>query len=147
MIAVNELAHGVLNPPSQQLLEATNVPHPDPRDIPSSAAPTSASPAPPVGAAAPVSTTAPPAPGTLLTSADGTVTASCQPGGAYLQYWSPNPGFESDDVARGPAPVASITFEGSGGGVVMHVSCNSGVPVAQVTSVPPEVGSSRSPDE
>jgi hypothetical protein len=146
MIAVNELAHGVLNQPNEQLLEATSVPRPDTGDSPSPAASTSASPA-PVDAAAPVSSTAPPAPGTPLTSADGTVTASCQPGGAYLQYWSPNQGFEADDVARGPAAVASITFEGSAGGVVMHVSCNSGVPVAQVTSLPPEVGSSRSPDE
>jgi hypothetical protein len=147
MIAVNELAHGVLNPPAEQLLEATGVPQPDTGDSPSSPTPTPASPSASVGTAAPVSTTAPPAPGTLLTSADGTVTASCQPGGAYLQYWSPNQGFEADDVARGPAAVASITFEGSGGGVVMHVSCNSGVPGAQVTSLPPEVGSSRSPDE
>jgi hypothetical protein len=149
MIAVSELAHGLLNPPAQQLLGASVVPqqgnrphegsrqHEGIRALPSAAptpspATSSMAAAPPAGGA-----TQPATAGTLLTSADGTVTASCQPGGAYLQVWSPDQGFEADDVARGPATVASVTFEGSGGGVIMHVSCSSGTPVAQVTAIPP----------
>jgi hypothetical protein len=69
--------------------------------------------------------------------------ASCQPGGAYLQYWSPDQGFEADDVSRGPAAVATVTFEAPSGGVVMRVSCTSGTPSAQLAALPPD--SSESP--
>lgn len=136
IIAVNELAHGLLSQPSQQLVGANARESHDPAAAPSSALPSPS----PAASAVPVATAADPqgAAGTFLVSAAGSVVASCQSGGAYLQYWSPDQGFMADDVARGPAAVASVTFEGPGGGVVMRVSCSSGTPVAHVVAVPPE---------
>lgn len=81
------------------------------------------------------SPSASPSPGTLLTSPDGSAEAVCMAGGAYLSYWSPQPGFEIDDVMRGPAPVASVTFQGTSGGIDMNVSCHGGVPVKRLVSL------------
>ncbi len=58
--------------------------------------------------------------------------AECQTAGAYLLYWVPDQGFQADEVYRGPASVASVTFRGAGATVVLHVSCNSGTPVAHL---------------
>jgi hypothetical protein len=70
----------------------------------------------------------------LLTSRGGTAAASCASGLARLLYWSPAQGFEADDVSKGPARVASVSFTDSNGGVVMRVACTSaGVPVAHVS--------------
>jgi hypothetical protein len=69
---------------------------------------------------------------TLLQSPDGSVMAECQPAGAYLLYWSPDQGFQADDVHRGPAAVARVTFEQlPNNEAVMQVSCKGGKPVAQ----------------
>jgi eukaryotic-like serine/threonine-protein kinase len=65
-------------------------------------------------------------------SADGSVMATCQSAGAYLLYWSPDQGFVADNVNRGPANPASVVFRGSGGGVVMQVTCSGGTPTATV---------------
>jgi hypothetical protein len=81
---------------------------------------------------------------TLLSSADGSVLASCQSGGAYLVYWSPDQGYTAGNVTRGPASVASVTFSNTAGGVVMRVSCTSGTPVAHVFSISPQPSPSRS---
>ena len=149
IVAVNELAHGLLSQPAQQLV-GTKVSERHTTARPSSSPVPSLTPVPTRRAATrgpvtPAVTAAPPAPaGTFLSSPDGSVVASCQPGGAYLQYWFPDPGFESDDVARGPAAVATVTFESSGGGVVMRVSCPSGTPVAHLSSISPEPSPSRS---
>src|SRR5215469_5006055 len=143
IIAVNELAHGLLSQPAQQLV-GTKAHESRPTAPPSSPPAPSVTPSPtssaaPGGSATPVASVAPQAaPGTFLSSPDGSVVASCQTGGAYLQFWSPAQGFEADDVSRGPAAVASVTFEGAGGGVVMRVSCSSGTPVAHLSSIAPE---------
>lgn len=165
MIAVNQIAHGLLGPQSQQLTGATISANPDDRaDRPSpSAAASSGRPSPsatvrpgrpsPSAAARPdrdasgtrsaanvapsaSATTSPhqTAAGTLLQSPYGSVTAECQPGGAYLLYWSPDQGYQADDVFRGPAALASVTFEGSGNEAVMQVSCKSGSPVARLSA-------------
>jgi hypothetical protein len=72
--------------------------------------------------------------GTLLTSPDGSAEAICTASGAYLSYWSPQPGFEVDDVVRGPAAVASVIFRGASSGIKMNVSCNGGVPVKRLVN-------------
>jgi hypothetical protein len=72
--------------------------------------------------------------GTLLTSPDGSAEAVCTTSGAYLSYWSPQPGFEVDDVVRGPAAVASVIFRGASGGIKMNVSCDGGVPVKRLVN-------------
>jgi hypothetical protein len=74
--------------------------------------------------------------GVLLTSPDGSAEAMCTSAGAYLSYWYSPPGFEADDVVRGPAAVASVIFRAaSGGGIKMIVSCDGGVPVKQLVNV------------
>jgi hypothetical protein len=74
--------------------------------------------------------------GTVLASADGDVVAECQAGGAYLESWSPAQGFVVDDVYRGPAQTARVTFTPATGSddsaVTMLVSCSAGTPSAKV---------------
>ncbi len=70
----------------------------------------------------------------VLTSADGSVAAVCEPGGAYLVYWSPQPGFEADDVVRGPAQVARVVFSNDTSGILMRVTCSDGNPVEQLSN-------------
>jgi hypothetical protein len=81
----------------------------------------------------------PPSPGaaggTLLTSQGGTLVASCAGARAYLVSWSPQQGFGSSDVVRGPATNAQVTFIGGQLTVTMVVSCDAGAPTATVTAV------------
>jgi serine/threonine-protein kinase len=72
--------------------------------------------------------------GSLIVSPGGSVTASCQSGLAYLQYWSPNSGYQADDVIRGPAARASIGFEQLSSEYVISVTCNGSLPVAHVAA-------------
>lgn len=156
LLAVNGMAHGILSQPTQQLVGPRTVglrhdidtaesraptptltptalpspmptPAPTPTRTPDQPAAGTSSAAPPVTSAAPQATA-----GTLLISAGGSVLASCQPGGAYLVYWSPAQGFEAGNVVRGPAAVASVQFEQGQTELTMIVSCSSGSPVAQV---------------
>jgi len=71
--------------------------------------------------------------GKWLQSPDGSVLAVCQAAGAYLQLWVPAQGFRADDPHRGPAAVASVTFERLRSEMILRVSCVSGTPVAQVS--------------
>jgi hypothetical protein len=75
-------------------------------------------------------TSSPSGDGTVLTSAGGEVVASCQAAGAYLISWSPLQGYEADDVNRGPAAAARVTFASTTERVTMVVSCSAGVPSA-----------------
>jgi hypothetical protein len=68
--------------------------------------------------------------GSVLTSQGGNVVASCQAAGAYLISWSPQQGYETGDVRRGPAAQASVTFESAANSVVMRVTCQDGAPQA-----------------
>jgi len=153
MITVGQLAHGMLSPQGQVLTGAKGGANPDggnPEGPTPSATSAGTSPS---GLVAPVQHSSPaPAPGAtapqsvapaLLTSADGSALASCQSGGAYLIYWSPDPGYTADDVTRGPAPVASVTFSSRAGADAMRVSCRSGMPVAHVFPVSPSPSASR----
>ena len=67
---------------------------------------------------------------TLLSSQGGTVVADCRPGGAYLVSWSPDPGYESGTVIRGPVAMARVTFNSTANSVTVMVSCSGGVPTA-----------------
>jgi hypothetical protein len=146
MIAVNELAHGLLGPQTQQLGGATvsadldagaSARSPSPVAVarPASAGTRAAKSRPSPSPAAAASRAAAQSPaGTLLESGDGSVMATCQSGGAYLLYWSPDQGFQADDVYRGPAAAASVTFRGptASASVVMRVTCPAGMPVAHL---------------
>jgi hypothetical protein len=77
-----------------------------------------------------------------LSSLGGTVVARCQTGGAYLVYWSPAPGYRVDNVVRGPAQPARVSFEGQGREVKVSVTCVNGTPQAR-TREEPHLESSR----
>jgi hypothetical protein len=81
----------------------------------------------------------PPSPGatggTVLTSQGGTLVASCAGARAYLVSWSPQQGFGSTGVIRGPATGARVTFTSGQLTVTMVVSCAAGVPTATSTTV------------
>jgi hypothetical protein len=82
---------------------------------------------------------APPAPstsgGTVLTSQGGTLVATCAGARAYLVSWSPQQGFGTSGVVRGPATNAQVTFTGGQVTVTMVVSCDAGAPTATSTAV------------
>jgi len=81
----------------------------------------------------------PPSPGTtggtVLSSQGGTVVASCASTRAYLVSWSPQQGFGSSGVVRGPATNAQVTFTDGQLTVTMIVSCDAGAPTATSTAV------------
>ena len=89
----------------------------------------------------------PPSPGatggTVLTSPGGTLVASCAGARAYLVSWSPQQGFGSTGVIRGPATSARVTFTGGQVTVTMIVSCDAGVPTATSTTVSTGDGGTR----
>jgi hypothetical protein len=141
MIAVHELAHGLLVSQAQQLGAG---------GTPAGLTVGSASPSPTASPSATASTRrhlkrriAPPSPGldpptqagTFLDAGDGSVIATCESGGAYLLSWIPNQGYWAEDVGRGPAAIAKVTFRGQGGGVLVSVFCSAGSPVAHVTQL------------
>jgi hypothetical protein len=65
----------------------------------------------------------------VFRSAGGTVTVHCEPGDqAYLDSWSPAPGYQVHDYDRGPDDDVKVRFEGSGGRVELEFSCLNGVP-------------------
>jgi hypothetical protein len=143
MIAVNQLAHGLYGQPAQLLgssavadrdhdsggQPAANSSATFPTPSPSKSRAARPRPTRTRHAAVAPSSAGTSASGTLLESPDGSVMAECLPAGAYLLYWSPNQGFQADEANAGPAPTASVTFRGAGSTVVMHVSCQGGIPV------------------
>ena len=158
LFAVSLLGQSLAPAPSQQLTE-TAVNHAlaseaaeGPRASPSATPSASPSPspsrrhpragrsAPPTrSAATPAAATPAPSPAPqvtsrVLTSAGGTVVASCEAGGAYLASWSPQQGYAASHVLRGPAAKAKVTFSSSRRVVTMAVTCPGGVPSASTTS-------------
>lgn len=142
MIAVHELAHGLLVSQTQQLgagatavglVEGSASPSPSPA-APSAIASSSRRPVKRHTVRPSASSDAPTPAGTLLESGEGSVMADCVTGGAYLLYWSPDQGFQAEDVSRGPSSVASVTFRGLSASVsvVMRVSCLAGTPIAHL---------------
>lgn len=73
--------------------------------------------------------------GTVLTSQGGTLVASCVGERAYVVSWSPQQGFGSGNVVRGPAKNAQVAFISGQLTVTMVVSCAAGVPTATRTAV------------
>lgn len=142
MLAVSHLAHGLLGSGTQQVSAADVRNDLDSSQraaaTPEASMTTSAATRPARPAARPSQPAsagpAAAAGGTLLISRAGSVMASCQAGGAYLQYWSPAQGFQTDDVVRGPAARARLVFENASTALTMTVSCQGGRPVDQVSA-------------
>jgi hypothetical protein len=58
------------------------------------------------------------------------VVVRCQDGRAYLESWSPNPGYRVDEVVRGPAAEAYLWIESdSFEDVEFFIRCQAGEPV------------------
>ncbi|GAA2091562.1 hypothetical protein [Actinomadura alba] len=91
-----------------------------------------ASPAPP-GSSAEPGTPAPTGDGItrVLSTKGGTVTAACSGGLVRLVAWSPAQGYGADDDERGPARVASLTFESDDVEYEVTVTCAADGPVAR----------------
>jgi hypothetical protein len=53
----------------------------------------------------------------------GTVIVRCVQSGAYIVGWSPAPGYQTDDLRRGPAANVAITFENTQREVSVNVTC------------------------
>jgi len=156
LLAVSLLGQGIADSPGQQLTEAavnqalareasqTTTQTALPRVRPSPArpartlpAPTRSAPAAPTPSAGPRTAVSPSeqaSGGTVLMSQGGTILAECGSAGAYLVSWSPAPGYEADDVTRGPAATARVVFESVSYSVTMAVSCPSGTAGAPVAS-------------
>jgi hypothetical protein len=83
--------------------------------------------------------------GTVLTSQGGTLVATCAGARAYVVSWSPQQGFGSTGVIRGPAASAQVTFTGGQLTVTMVVSCVAGVPTATATTVNPAASAANTP--
>ncbi len=86
---------------------------------------------------APTRTDPPTASDRTVTTHGGTVIARCRPTGAYLVAWSPAPGYRVDDVQRGPAPSAWVTFESRDNEVKVSIACPGGVPEPSITGEGP----------
>ena len=111
MIAVNDLAQHVLNAQGAAASSADTDP---------------------AASGASASTWSPAAvqAGVHLLSGDGSVTATCRSGAAYLVSWRPDNGYRADDVYRGPAAIARVLFSGQSDSVLVRVSCSGGTPIA-----------------
>lgn len=83
----------------------------------------------------PVSTrsAAPPAPTTksgnrLVATSGGTAVVRCAGGLAYLVSWSPNEGYQYDNVERGPGDRVRVRFRSEERTVDLRVTCLRGMP-------------------
>ncbi|WP_133877813.1 septum formation initiator [Paractinoplanes brasiliensis] len=82
-------------------------------------------------AAAPTSAAAsrPPAL-TSFPSSGGVAIAGCRGNQAFLERWSPKPGYEVRDVDAGPDDEAEVRFESADRHVDLKITCSGGVPRA-----------------
>jgi len=138
LVAVSLIGQSIGSPATQQLTSSSvsralaaddHSPKASPAASPAQASRPAATAPPspqPSGAAAPA--------GTLLSSAGGSVVAECRPAGAYLLSWSPQSGYATDNVVRGPAATAQVQFETTSQEVSMAVSCAGSVPSASVST-------------
>lgn len=63
-----------------------------------------------------------------LTTNGGSITVRCAGGQATLLTWSPAQGYQTDDIQRGPAPTARITFETGDTELHASITCPGGTP-------------------
>lgn len=65
-----------------------------------------------------------------FTSAGGTAYAQCTGDQAYLTSWSPHPGYETDEVERGPDSRVSVRFEADDAKIRIIIRCTASGPRA-----------------
>jgi hypothetical protein len=126
-VALDVVGAGILGPQNQPLSQL---------DVARALAAASAS-APSGPATRPESATTPPATSSTLaaprglSTPGGSIVAQCVGGQVTLLSWSPAQGFRTDDVARGPAPTASIKFKNGNTESRVTVTCVDGEPHAE----------------
>lgn len=77
----------------------------------------------------------------------GRLVAACDGDLAWLESWSPNPGYRVDDVVRGPAAQVSVWFESdSSDDVEVVVTCEAGEPVVTDLAEADDHGGDRDDD-
>ena len=123
--ALDVVGAGILGPQNQPLSQ-------DDVARALAAAPTTA-PVPSTTSAAATTASSAPAP-RGLTVPGGTLVAECAAGQVTLRSWSPDQGFRTDDVSRGPAASASIKFKNGGTENVVVVTCVDGEPHAETVA-------------
>ncbi len=91
---------------------------------------------PPTSPGPPPTTTAGASSERTVTSPGGNVVAACRASGAYLVGWSPAPGYRAEDVVRGPAQPARLTFKKPEREIKVTVRCANGVVQASIDDEP-----------
>lgn len=125
--AVTAIGSGLADSTSAPLSQsdvAASLARPQPPGPPSSAAPASSAPSSQPAAA----------PSKVLATPGGSVVASCTAGKATLTSWSPNQGYQTDDVDRGPDKTAKIKFDSDEQELTVKVDCPGGQPTAHTTA-------------
>ncbi len=121
--ALDVVGAGILGPQNQPLSQ-------DDVTRALAAAPVTSSAVVPTTTAAAAPSSSAPAP-RGLTVPGGSLVAECAGGRVTLRSWSPDPGFRTDDVSRGPAASASIKFKNGDTENVTIVTCVGGEPHAE----------------
>jgi hypothetical protein len=67
---------------------------------------------------------------TSFPSSGGVAIAGCRGDQAFLDRWSPNPGYQVRDVDAGPDDEAKVRFESDDRHVDLRITCSGGVPHA-----------------
>lgn len=67
-----------------------------------------------------------------FSSLGGSVIVRCSRDLAYLMSWSPEQGYQVDDVRRGPAPEVTVEFEDADEEVRLRVWCDDDIPEARI---------------
>jgi hypothetical protein len=65
-----------------------------------------------------------------LAAGGGIVTARCDGGQVTIMAWTPAQGYRADDLNRGPAVTAALTFTSDRLEYAVTVTCEAGAPVA-----------------
>jgi hypothetical protein len=74
------------------------------------------------------SATVPPAGQATFTTPGGTAIAYCIGPDAYLDFWSPRPGYQAVDTDQGPDDDVSVRFQGNGAVYPLEIACRNGTP-------------------
>ncbi|GII59712.1 hypothetical protein Pth03_81010 [Planotetraspora thailandica] len=125
--AITRSGNRALSPDDvRRALDDTPAPSPSqtPTETASSSAVPSRKPSPPASA-----------PARAVTVPGGIVVARCADGLVTLESWTPAPGYQVDDIERGPRDVVRVKFEseeGHGAKAESEVRCSGGRPVATV---------------
>jgi hypothetical protein len=70
----------------------------------------------------------PPADQVTFTTPGGSAIAHCAGPNAYLDFWSPRPGFQAEETDQGPDDDVGVTFRGDGGPYALEIACRNGTP-------------------